>query len=48
MTFHRLNRDMDEILRHMEVDEKRDKNEKLVLIISLVASVARDLHVSIY
>ncbi|XP_012944552.1 phosphoinositide 3-kinase regulatory subunit 4 [Aplysia californica] len=41
-----LNRDMDELLSHMEVDERREKNDKLVLIISLVASVARDLHFS--
>ncbi|CAL1546383.1 unnamed protein product [Lymnaea stagnalis] len=41
-----LNRDMDNILASMDIDEKVEKNSKLVLVISLVTSVARDLHFS--
>ncbi|CAG5136560.1 unnamed protein product [Candidula unifasciata] len=41
-----LNRDMDTILAGMDVDERPEKNSKLVLVISLVTSVVRDLHFS--
>ncbi|KAH9515561.1 phosphoinositide-3-kinase, regulatory subunit 4 [Bulinus truncatus] len=41
-----LNRDLDHILTNLDIDEKVEKNSKLVLIISLVTSVARDLHFS--
>ncbi|RUS85454.1 hypothetical protein EGW08_006787 [Elysia chlorotica] len=42
-----LNRDMDHILASLDLDTERpEKNSKLVLVISLVTSVARDLHFS--
>ncbi|KAK6965246.1 phosphoinositide-3-kinase regulatory subunit 4, partial [Biomphalaria glabrata] len=41
-----LNRDLDHILANMDLDDKVEKNSKLVLVISLVTSVARDLHFS--
>ncbi|GFN76933.1 phosphoinositide 3-kinase regulatory subunit 4 [Plakobranchus ocellatus] len=42
-----LNRDMDHILASLDLDTDRpEKNSKLVLVISLVTSVARDLHFS--